>query len=201
MHNPPHPGEVLLEDYIKPMGFSVRALSIALHIPYDCLLGIVNGKCGVSADTALRLERYFGSEAHGWLAMQAAYDLRTVEQESGEQIKRDISPLRQDVRALKGKFDKPEHPVTIEAMNEAIASRAAKPMHNPPHPGEVLREYLGQMTVTQAAEMMGVEHGVLLAVLSGIQPVTPDLASRLSRTLGTTAEMWVGMQRQYDLAT
>ncbi|MCD8516426.1 MAG: HigA family addiction module antitoxin [Burkholderiaceae bacterium] len=60
---PVHPGEVLLEDYIKPMGVSVRALSIALHVPYSRLREIVDGKRGVSADTALRLERYFGNAA------------------------------------------------------------------------------------------------------------------------------------------
>lgn len=71
---PVHPGEVLLEDYILPMGISVRALSLALHVPYSRLREIVDGKRGVSADTAQRLERYFGSEAQGWLNLQAAYD-------------------------------------------------------------------------------------------------------------------------------
>jgi len=73
---PVHPGEVLLEDYIKPMGISVRELALALHVPYSRLSEIVNGNRGISADTALRLERHFGSEAQGWLNLQAAYDLR-----------------------------------------------------------------------------------------------------------------------------
>ena len=73
---PVHPGEILLEDYIKPMGVSVRALSLALHVPYSRLREIVNGHRGVSADTALRLERYFGSEAQGWLNLQAAFEIR-----------------------------------------------------------------------------------------------------------------------------
>lgn len=90
---PVHPGEVLLEDYIKPMGMSVRALSLALHVPYSRLREIVDGKRGVSADTALRLERYFGSEAQGWLALQAAYDLRKAEKLSAKQIQREIEPL------------------------------------------------------------------------------------------------------------
>lgn len=62
---PIYPGEILLEDYIKPMGISVRALSIALHVPYSRLREIVDSNLGVSADTALRLERYFGSGAQG----------------------------------------------------------------------------------------------------------------------------------------
>jgi len=61
---PVHPGEVLLEDYIKPMGVSVRAVAMALH-PCSRLSEITKGQRGVSADTALRLERYFGSEARG----------------------------------------------------------------------------------------------------------------------------------------
>ena len=89
---PVHPGEILLEDYIKPMGISVRALSIALHVPYSRLREIVDGNRGVSADTALRLERYFGSEAQGWLALQAAFDLRMAEKQSAKIIKRDIAP-------------------------------------------------------------------------------------------------------------
>ena len=72
---PVHPGEILLEDYIKPMGISVRALSLALDFPHTQLQEIIDGNRGVSADMALRLERYFGSEAQGWLNLQAAYDL------------------------------------------------------------------------------------------------------------------------------
>jgi addiction module HigA family antidote len=88
-----HPGEILLEDYIKPMGISVRALSLALHVPYSRLREIVDGKRGISADTALRLERYFGAKAQGWLALQAAYDLRVAEKQSAKIIAKEISPL------------------------------------------------------------------------------------------------------------
>ncbi len=90
---PIHPGEVLLEDYIKPMGISVRALSLALHVPYSRLREIVDGKRGVSADTALRLERYFGSDAQGWLNLQSAHDLRVAEKESAKVISKEIAPL------------------------------------------------------------------------------------------------------------
>ena len=89
---PVHPGEVLLEDYIKPTGMSVRALSLALRVPYSRLREIVDGNRGISADTALRLERYFGSEAQGWLNLQAAYDLRVAEKLNAKSIQRDIAP-------------------------------------------------------------------------------------------------------------
>ena len=90
---PVHPGEVLLEDYIKPTGVSVRAVAIALHVPYSRLSEIIKGERGVSADTALRLERYFGSEATGWLNLQAAYEFRVAEIESGKAIAKEIKPL------------------------------------------------------------------------------------------------------------
>jgi addiction module HigA family antidote len=90
---PVHPGEVLLEDYIKPMGVSVRAVAMALHVPYSRLSEIIKGQRGVSADTALRLERYFGSEAKGWLNLQAAYELRVAEIENGQAIAKEIQPI------------------------------------------------------------------------------------------------------------
>jgi len=90
---PVHPGEVLLEDYIKPMGVSVHALSLALKVPYSRLREIVDGRRGVSADTALRLERYFGSDAQGWLNLQAAYDLRVAQKTSAATISLEIAPL------------------------------------------------------------------------------------------------------------
>lgn len=90
---PVHPGEVLLEDYIKPMGVSVRAVAMALHVPYSRLSEIIKGQRGVSADTALRLERCFGSEAKGWLNLQAAYELRVAEIENGKAIVKEVQPI------------------------------------------------------------------------------------------------------------
>ncbi len=89
---PIHPGEILVEDYIKPMGVSVRAVAIALHVPYSRLSEITKGERGISADTALRLERYFGSEAQGWLNLQSAYDLRRAEISAGKAISKEIKP-------------------------------------------------------------------------------------------------------------
>lgn len=90
---PVHPGEILLEDYIKPMGVSVRFLAMALKVPYSRLSEITKGERGVSADTALRLERYFGSEAQGWLNLQSAYELRVAEMAAGKIIAKAIKPL------------------------------------------------------------------------------------------------------------
>lgn len=72
-------------------------------------------------------------------------------------------------------------------------------MHNPPHPGEVLREYLGDLTVTDVAARLGVGRVTLQRVVSGAAGVSPDMAYRLSAAFGTSPELWAGMQLQYDL--
>ena len=75
------------------MGVNVRAVAMVLHVPYSRLSEIIKGQRGVSADTALRLERYFGSEAKGWLNLQAAYELRVAEIENGQAIAKEIQPI------------------------------------------------------------------------------------------------------------
>ena len=75
---PVHPGEVLREDYLAPLGLSVNALSDALGVPATGMHEIVRERHAVTADTAARLARYFGGDARPWLAMQANYDLKTL---------------------------------------------------------------------------------------------------------------------------
>lgn len=72
-------------------------------------------------------------------------------------------------------------------------------MHNPPHPGEVLREYLGEVTVTDAAVKLHVTRAALSRILNGSAGISADMALRLGDALGTSPELWAGMQLQYDL--
>jgi addiction module HigA family antidote len=72
-------------------------------------------------------------------------------------------------------------------------------MHNPPHPGEVLREYLGEVTVTEAAVKLGVNRVTLSRVVTQSAGISPDMAYRLAEAFGTSPELWAGMQMQYDL--
>ena len=72
-------------------------------------------------------------------------------------------------------------------------------MHNPPHPGSVLREYLGSVSVTGAAKHLGITRVALSRVLNEAAGISPEMALRLSEALGTTPELWLGMQTQYDL--
>lgn len=75
---PVHPGEVLREDFLVPLGLSVNALSVALGVPATRIHEIVKERRGVSADTAARLAKHFGGDAASWLVLQANYDLKTL---------------------------------------------------------------------------------------------------------------------------
>jgi addiction module HigA family antidote len=72
-------------------------------------------------------------------------------------------------------------------------------MHNPPHPGEILREWLGDMSVTDAAQHLGVSRATLSRVLNGSSGISADMALRLQAALGTSPEMWMGLQDDYEL--
>ena len=89
---PVHPGEVLREDFLAPLGTSVNALAKALHVPAPRINDIVRERRGVSADTAMRLARYFGGDARSWLNLQAAYDLRVAEIAGGKRVEKEIAP-------------------------------------------------------------------------------------------------------------
>ena len=75
---PVHPGEVLREDFLVPLGLSVNALAIALDVPATRIHEIVKERRGITADTAARLSKYFGGDASSWLVLQANYDLKTL---------------------------------------------------------------------------------------------------------------------------
>ena len=87
-----HPGEVLNEEFLKPLGMSVNALAIALRVPATRIGAIVKEERGVTADTALRLARFYGTSPEFWMNLQALHDLTKTRKESGEAIARDVRP-------------------------------------------------------------------------------------------------------------
>ena len=89
---PVHPGEVLREDFLKPLGITANALAKALNVPAPRINEVVRERRGISADTAMRLARYFGGDARSWLNLQTAYDLRVAEIANAKRIAREISP-------------------------------------------------------------------------------------------------------------
>ena len=92
MIQPPHPGETLKEDYLVPLNMSVNALAKALGIGAARLNEIVRGRRGVTADTALRLARYFNTSPEFWLNLQTLYDLRLAQRKAGRRIERKVQP-------------------------------------------------------------------------------------------------------------
>jgi addiction module HigA family antidote len=88
---PVHPGEVLLEDFLKPLGLSANALAEALRVPAPRINDVVRRRRGVSADTAMRLARYFGGDARSWLNLQTARDLRVAEISNAKRVAREVS--------------------------------------------------------------------------------------------------------------
>ena len=89
---PVHPGEVLREDFLVPLGITANALARALNVPAPRINDIVRERRGVSPDTAMRLARYFGGDARSWLNLQAAHDLRVAEIAGAKRVEREIAP-------------------------------------------------------------------------------------------------------------
>jgi addiction module HigA family antidote len=92
--DPITPGEILNDDFMKPMGISINQLARDIAVPSNRVSGIVNGKRGITADTALRLERYFGIEAQFWLNLQSEYDLRVMKRKIQSDIEQRIIPIQ-----------------------------------------------------------------------------------------------------------
>lgn len=89
-----HPGEVLHEEFLKPLGLSQNAVARALGVPPRRINEIVLGKRAVTSDTALRLARYFGTSERFWLGLQTDYDLEETRRQVGAKIAREIRPGR-----------------------------------------------------------------------------------------------------------
>ncbi len=90
---PVHPGEILLEDFIKPLGLSQYRVAKDIGVPALRISQIVRGERSITADTALRLARYFGTSANVWLRLQARYDLEVTEAKSAKRINREVKVL------------------------------------------------------------------------------------------------------------
>jgi antitoxin HigA-1 len=89
---PIHPGEILREDYLKPLGLSMNRLALDLRVPVTRISEIIHERRGITSDTALRLARYFNTSARFWMNLQAAYDLEIAADELAEQIEREVRP-------------------------------------------------------------------------------------------------------------
>lgn len=89
---PIHPGEILKEEFLDPMGISQYRLANSIGVTPRRINEVVHGRRAITADTALRLGRYFGMEAEFWLNLQAHYDLETTEEALGDRLDREVQP-------------------------------------------------------------------------------------------------------------
>jgi len=87
---PIHPGEVLAEDFMAPRALTANALALALRVPANRISDVVRGKRGITAETALRLARYFGTTPELWVNLQARYDLECAQDNVGAQVEREV---------------------------------------------------------------------------------------------------------------
>jgi len=90
--DPIHPGEILFEEFMRPMGISINRLARELAVPPGRISAIVNGRRTITADTALRLGRYFGVSPELWVGLQADYALRLARRTAGPEIERQVRP-------------------------------------------------------------------------------------------------------------
>ena len=91
---PIHPGEILREEFLAPIGMSAHALAMALHVPAPRINDIVRERRAVTPDTALRLARYFNTTAQFWLNLQSSFDLKQTENLAGSRIAKEVRPMQ-----------------------------------------------------------------------------------------------------------
>ena len=91
---PIHPGEILIEDFMKPLGISINRLAREIQVPPGRISEIVRGRRSITADTALRLSRYFGMTEQFWMNLQTRYDLELEKDRLGSRLEDEIQPVR-----------------------------------------------------------------------------------------------------------
>lgn len=89
---PTHPGTILKQEFLEPLGVSAYRLAKDINVPINRVAAIVSGKRAITADTALRFARYFGTDAQSWINLQARYDLAMARRAAGKRIDREVKP-------------------------------------------------------------------------------------------------------------
>src|SRR5437868_6003947 len=120
---PVAPGEMLREELLKPLGMTNYRLAKEIRVPAQRIGEIIAGRRAITADTELRLCRFFGLSEGWWLRLQADHDMRKAKAVLAKELAL-IKPLKRDVSQLKGLVAKASKPVTLEAMKRAIAKGA-----------------------------------------------------------------------------
>jgi len=122
---PIHPGEILEEEFMRPLGLSANTLAKRIDVPVTRISEVVRGHRGITADTALRLARFFGTSAELWLGLQAEYDLRVARRDVGDSVESRIVPLKRAAR----NYDEPTSS-TRSQVRELAATYGGPGRHN-----------------------------------------------------------------------
>ncbi len=125
--DPIHPGEILEEDFMHPLGLSANALAKAVDVPVTRISEIVRGRRGVTADTALRFARFFGTSAELWLGLQSEYDLRTARRDFGEAIETKVTRLKTTRRGYERGSPRAADRLEVRESTDAYGRAREKP--------------------------------------------------------------------------
>ena len=124
---PIHPGEILEEDFMRPLDLSANALAKSLDVPVTRISDIVRGRRGITADTALRLGRFLGTSPELWMGLQSEYDLRVARREHGDVIERKVSPRRRSVAAAASSSRSAAVPSELRERSVSYGRRRSDP--------------------------------------------------------------------------
>lgn len=190
---PTHPGEMLLEEFIKPLGMTQAAFAEQIDIPLQLLDEIIQGKRGVTSETAWLLAQALDTTPQFWLNLQRNHDLVKKRVDSANFIRGKLQKLRFLSRLsvfINDMFRSLGDPVML---NEKLA---------PVHPGEILmEEFLKPMNLSQnrLAFSMGVSARRINEIVLGKRGITADTALRLARYFDMSPQFWMGIQMDYAL--
>lgn len=202
-----HPGEYLHE-VACALGIEPGQLAAQLGVPVSVLEQVLRGDRDISPEFALRLDRYFGSGIRMWLDLQSAYSLALIRRDKGTLIEEQVRPLKHNSGAgfaadgfeeahTTSMYERTALPIGVDGGPPAGLYNGMPPVH----PGEILNEDLEEMELTHEtfAEKLGVSLTLMNSVLAGDANVDAELALRLSRYFGTSAEIWMDLQSLYWL--
>ena len=202
-----HPGEYLNE-LLGALGLNPGLLATKLGVPIRALQQTLTGERDISPESALRLDRYFGSGARMWLDLQSAYSLALMKRKSGGLIDEQVVPLehKADVELsldeleevpIRSMYECTALPIGIDRGPPASLSNRMAPVH----PGEFLAEEIEfeGSNVEDWAKAMGVESRHLRAIIDEERDIDAEMALRLSRYFGSGARMWMNLQTAYSL--
>ena len=186
---PMHPGEFLVDELVE-MGLSTGEFATALAVPEPYFKALLQCDEDITAEMALRLHRYFGGGAALWINLQNSFELRLAELQKGEEIEKQVQP-RTGVHVI------PEGDLQPVKVDEGLFEKGLPAID----PGERLADVLETMGMSpeDLDATLAISPGTAAALIQGRNPITAELALRLSHYFNNAARFWINLQTAYDL--